>query len=252
MRRLLTLGVLTIALLTSALAVDVLLVRAAAYDNADAIAAALTAGGHTVTIVNDASGGITIPATTQVVFLQGYVYPATATQVATWLNQQGGRGLVTTEWAVYYTASGSLSTLLAVTTNYQYSYPTDPVVYTQVTADPVMNNNLPTSFSFDGYYGVMRLTPKAGATVFYSDSLYDAGVAGWELSNGARTVSISAVAQQGYSLNSAEFRQLLVNAVYWAAAGTGPCVLEGDVNGDGVVNDADLLIVLFNFGNSCP
>jgi len=28
--------------------------------------------------------------------------------------------------------------------------------------------------------------------------------------------------------------------------------LEGDVNGDGVVDDADLLIVLFNLGNSCP
>ncbi len=92
-----------------------------------------------------------------------------------------------------------------------------------------------------------RLTPKAGATVFYSDSLYDAGVAGWESSNGSRTVSISAVAQAGYSLNSAEFRQLLGNAVYWAAASTG-CTLEGD----GVVDDADLLIVLFNFGSSCP
>jgi len=30
-----------------------------------------------------------------------------------------------------------------------------------------------------------------------------------------------------------------------------PCTLDGDVNGDGVVDDADLLIVLFNFGNRC-
>jgi hypothetical protein len=29
-----------------------------------------------------------------------------------------------------------------------------------------------------------------------------------------------------------------------------PPDLQGDVNGDGCVNDADLLIVLFNFGNS--
>jgi len=28
-----------------------------------------------------------------------------------------------------------------------------------------------------------------------------------------------------------------------------PCTLDGDVNGDGIVDDADLLIVLFNFGN---
>jgi hypothetical protein len=30
------------------------------------------------------------------------------------------------------------------------------------------------------------------------------------------------------------------------------CTLDGDVNGDGKVDDADLLIVLFNFGNQCP
>ena len=30
------------------------------------------------------------------------------------------------------------------------------------------------------------------------------------------------------------------------------CTLDGDVNGDGIVDDADLLIVLFNFGNRCP
>lgn len=31
----------------------------------------------------------------------------------------------------------------------------------------------------------------------------------------------------------------------------GPCRLDGDVNGDGIVDDTDLLIVLFNFGRSC-
>jgi probable HAF family extracellular repeat protein len=30
------------------------------------------------------------------------------------------------------------------------------------------------------------------------------------------------------------------------------CTLDGDVNGDGIVDDADLLEVLFNFGNQCP
>jgi len=30
------------------------------------------------------------------------------------------------------------------------------------------------------------------------------------------------------------------------------CTLDGDVNGDGIVDDADLLEVLFNFGNRCP
>jgi hypothetical protein len=30
------------------------------------------------------------------------------------------------------------------------------------------------------------------------------------------------------------------------------CSYNGDVNGDGTVDDTDLLIVLFNFGNQCP
>jgi probable HAF family extracellular repeat protein len=34
--------------------------------------------------------------------------------------------------------------------------------------------------------------------------------------------------------------------------GRSRCTLDGDVNGDGIVDDADLLIVLFNFGNRCP
>ena len=34
--------------------------------------------------------------------------------------------------------------------------------------------------------------------------------------------------------------------------GRSPCTLDGHVNGDGIVDDADLLIVLFNFGNRCP
>lgn len=34
--------------------------------------------------------------------------------------------------------------------------------------------------------------------------------------------------------------------------GTVPCVSLGDINGDRVVNDADLLILLFNFGTQCP
>ena len=47
------------------------------------------------------------------------------------------------------------------------------------------------------------------------------------------------------------------NAGSWQAflldtQGTPPCnPPDGDVNGDGIVDDADLLIVLFNFGNRC-
>ncbi|MDW8051757.1 MAG: hypothetical protein RMJ83_04655 [Armatimonadota bacterium] len=255
MYRMLIAGVFAVALFTNALAVDVLLVRTSSiYDNTSAIAAVLTAGGHNVTIVDDLGNGITIPNNTQVIFLQGYLHFATATQVANWLSQQSGRGLVTTEWVVWYDGGfSSLANVLPVTTNRNYSYPSS-VTYTQVTADPLMNANLPASFSFSsGVGGVTRFAAKQGATVFYAENYFNGvGVAGWELSSGARVVSINAVAQDNDSLNSPEFRQLLVNAVTWAAAGREPCRLEGDVNGDNVVNNADLLIVLFNFGRSCP
>lgn len=254
MYRVLIAGVFATALFTNALAVDVLLVRTGIYDNADAIAAVLTAGGHNVTIVYDSGSGITIPDNTQVIFLQGYLYSATAAQVVNWLNQQAGRGLVTTEWVVWYDGGFTpLASVLPVTTNRSYSYPSS-VTYTQVTADPLMNANLPSSFTFGtSTGGITRFGARQDATVFYAENYFSGvGVAGRELNNGARVVSINAVAQDGDALNSPEFRQLLVNAVTWAAAGTGPCVLPGDVNGDRVVNNADLLIVLLNFGRSCP
>jgi probable HAF family extracellular repeat protein len=66
----------------------------------------------------------------------------------------------------------------------------------------------------------------------------------------ARAISPDGRYIVGYGYNAATGR--------WEAflldTGTGrsPCTLNGDVNGDGVVDDADLLEVLFNFGNRCP
>ena len=53
----------------------------------------------------------------------------------------------------------------------------------------------------------------------------------------------------GWGYNAATRRN---EAFLLDTQGTPPCTLDGDVNGDGVVDDADLLIVLFNFGNQCP
>jgi len=49
---------------------------------------------------------------------------------------------------------------------------------------------------------------------------------------------------QGYNAATGRYEAFLLGT-------RPPCTLDGDVNGDGIVDDADLLIVLFNFGNRC-
>ena len=52
---------------------------------------------------------------------------------------------------------------------------------------------------------------------------------------------------EGYNAATGRGEAFLLDAPY-----TPPCnPPDGDVNGDGIVDDADLLIVLFNFGNRC-
>jgi len=72
------------------------------------------------------------------------------------------------------------------------------------------------------------------------------------LTNGSRLVEARAISPDGryivgYGRNGATNRNeaFLLDTLY-----TPRCTaLDGDVNGDGIVDDADLLIVLFNFGN---
>jgi probable HAF family extracellular repeat protein len=66
---------------------------------------------------------------------------------------------------------------------------------------------------------------------------------------GARAISPDGRYIVGYGTNAATNR---TEAFLLDTQGTPPCTLDGDVNGDGIVDDADLLIVLFNFGNRCP
>jgi hypothetical protein len=69
----------------------------------------------------------------------------------------------------------------------------------------------------------------------------------------ARTYNINAVAYggglfgQGDVNNDCTIDDADLLIVLFNFGGTG----DGDVNRDGAVDDADLLIVLFNFGNSC-
>ena len=65
----------------------------------------------------------------------------------------------------------------------------------------------------------------------------------------ARAISPDGRYIVGWGRNAATNR---TEAFLLDTQGTPPCTLDGDVNGDGRVDDADLLEVLFNFGSQCP
>lgn len=167
---------------------------------------------------------------------------------------QSGGGLVTLEWTIWMYGVGYLQTL-------GETFPSEPttpwrcamdITYTVAVADPVLNANLPNSFSIPLYKGETQLTPKAGATVYYHTDYPDGeGVIGWSYGSG-RVMNISF--DDGYcssgehAITNTHFGQLVCNALRWAAQGASS--QPGDVNGDGCVDDADLLAVLFNFGGT--
>jgi hypothetical protein len=60
---------------------------------------------------------------------------------------------------------------------------------------------------------------------------------------------------EGYLLciqNRATFATAIIDTMDWEAYGGGFTGVFGNVNGDNIVDDADLLIVLFNFGSNDP
>jgi hypothetical protein len=166
---------------------------------------------------------------------------------------QNGGGLVTLEWTIWMYGIGYLQTLGEAFP----SQPTTPwrcatnITYTIATADPVLNANLPDSFSVPLYKGETQIVPKPGATIFYhTDFSGGEGVIGWNYGSG-RVLNISF--DDGYcsagehAVSNTHFGQLVCNAIHWVQ---GTSSQPGDVNGDGCVDDADLLLVLFNFGGS--
>jgi len=130
-----------------------------------------------------------------------------------------GGGFVTTEWSVWKSGAGSLVTLanaFAVSPSATFNG-SSPATYTQVTAQATVNAGLPTNFTFalDSYAGTNNsLIPKAGATVFYSSSVLDNGVVGWDFGAG-RSASISVCAGP-VSLADANFARLITNVMRWS------------------------------------
>jgi probable HAF family extracellular repeat protein len=75
------------------------------------------------------------------------------------------------------------------------------------------------------------------------------------LTNGSLLIQARAISPNGrYIVGQGYNAATRRNEAFLLDTGTGrpPCTLSGDVNGDGRVDDADLLEVLFNFGNQCP
>ena len=138
-----------------------------------------------------------------------------------------GGGFVTTEWSVWKSGASQLATLAE-------AYAVEPATtfnaaatttYAQVTADPIINDGLPTDFTFvlDSFSGTNNsLVPKAGATVYYTSSALDNGVVGWDFGSG-RAVHISACAGV-MSLDDPNFARLLTNAMKWSFGRARTCI----------------------------
>ncbi len=231
----------------------------AATDNA--VLGALTAGGHSPTLgvqYTEFDGSIDL-SNYDVVYIQanynwsaGTMPAEGQTYLVNWLS--GGRGIVTCEW-VLYLSSYAFSSLASqiFPASYNSYRTTSTATFTRSVEDPILDSGVHATFTFpvDNYAGTeSRITPKTGATAFYmSDFAPDgAGLVGWQLANGGRVIQFSTT--NGPSqLADPNFRQLFNNAFRWVVRGRPRP--QGDVNGDGCVDDADLLIVLFNFGSGC-
>lgn len=133
-----------------------------------------------------------------------------------------GGGLITSGWVAYYNNHD----ILPMWANYDYLSNGGTIVgvtITKSTADPIINMGMPDSFTVDedwrgGSEG--RLAPKAGATVFYTETQggwwNNNALIGWDYgANGGRVASLASVLGPN-PLSSADYVQMMNNAVEWA------------------------------------
>ncbi len=156
------------------------------------------------------------------------------TALKDWVN--AGGGLVTSEWVAFITAAGMLQTLkdaFAVTPS--LTYRSDPTAtYTRVTANPVMDRGLSSSFvlSLTDYAGTEgRLVPKAGMTTFYSTAAFPtgpgSGVVGGPFGAG-RVVHLSTTCGTA-QLNDPDGQSIVSNAIAWVGRERTVLVLSSSV-----------------------
>jgi hypothetical protein len=133
-----------------------------------------------------------------------------------------GRRLITGEWTIYTTSKNNylqtLMTAFPADSDGTYSS-TSPITYMAKHPDPVLNFNVPSSFSFavTNLSGTeARIWTKSGAQTFYDSLNLDAGLVGWKY--GAGSVLNFSTPMGPAELDNSNYRQLLINAISW----TGP------------------------------
>jgi PEP-CTERM motif len=175
----------------------------------NAVVSLLTADGHTVTVGPQYQSytGSDLSSYNAVILLQnntnigGEIPTAGQTALLNYVN--GGGGLLTGEWTAWGNAQEAYNTILApllpVTPSQAYNA-SGSITYSQATANSVLNNGLPSSFTFnaDNIGGTETyFQPKAGATVYYGSSYGGSppgdGVIGWDYGSG-QVLSLSTLA----------------------------------------------------------
>jgi Trehalose utilisation len=219
----------------------VLLIGSGDSSNNATIASVLAAQGDTVTIAptfNNFTGGnlsaykdvLLVPNGNS--FLMGDMPVSGQQALVNYVN--AGGGLITSEYLMEKTeAQHDFQTLNAAIPVVASSINTSnsPITFSKLTSDPVMNANLPNSFTFQatstsGSPTEQYYVPKAGATAFFTTNQWTSsfglegtayGVIGWNYGQG-RVISFS-TALDSTSLANTNFAQLVDNAVNWAAEG---------------------------------
>lgn len=236
-----TLGIGFVALVASLMAGGPALGALSVYissngDTADntAIQSLLTSAGYswTMGVTPGSLSGTTNFGTADVILLNmggavTVIPTAGQTNLVSFVN--GGGGLVTSEWAAWNVSNNTiLKGILPVLASSTYTS-TNPIVYTRVTADPVMNaGGLGTTITFTGtnHSGTAdKLVKKTtGSPIeFYSANVPtgSSGVVGWEDvggPTGGRVLSFNCLfGWETVATTNANFRTLLVNGVNWAS-----------------------------------
>lgn len=214
---------------------SILLLSSGDASNDAAIQSALQAAGDTVTIgptYNNFTGaGL---AGYNAVFLNPAIsssnapdMPVSGQQALINFVSQGGGLVAGAGVAVLQLSQGDFSTLGTALPAMSEAVDTSnsPLVFTSLTSDPAINAGLPSTFSFTagGDDTEHFITPKAGATAFFSTNQWTAtfggegvgyGAVGWNVGTG-RVLSLSTFSDN-VALGSSTYDQMLANSINWA------------------------------------
>jgi hypothetical protein len=143
----------------------------------------------------------------------------------------GGVGLITGEYFLYaVSAYNPANSVIETVMPGVYTDATlvMPSTYTQATANPVLNNNVNSPFTFQvtdfegfGYYGSV-ISAKSGAATYYTSDTTGIGLVGW--SYGAGKVLNFSTCIGPDELSNLDYQNLFVNSVSWAAGSYTPAV----------------------------